>query len=492
MSHSPTPRLGREASTAIRWNSVATVAATVMQFAQLVVLARFLAPAEFGLAATAMAISAFAQGFADLGLVNALVQKMEVEEKVWSSALWACFFSGVLLLVLTVTSSFGLQALMHMPGLAPLLIVAALALPWVGPAAVFQASMQRELQFSRLALIEIAANTGSLVVALTWALWQRNAMALILAQVAGLVMRCGLFFFASHLHLSFRIQRQDLRALARYGGYQMGERAINAVAGNWDRLLIARLLGAEAAGFYSLASQIAIKPANMLTPFIFRTLFPLLSRLQQEKERLAFTFLRSTSLLGFGVAGVYALLFGLSDSLTFWVLGAGWGPVAPLLRILVGLGFIWTITQPLGVVTLALGHARVVFWVGIMALVANAAGVLCGAGFGLRGVALGMLAGGVVLLPVDFYLAKTWLAISPRRLSSAVHWTFIPAMVTSGTLCFSNRLPLWQVMPRPVALILEGGLGLGLYFLLAFAMNRQGFRDVVDEIRVKLWSSKPA
>ncbi len=418
MTAEPVPSLGREAGSALRWNAAGVSASLLSQFFQILILARLLPPDQFGLASTALAIAGFAGGFADLGLSNGLVQHPQVEKKTWAGAVWASVFAGSVLFGLLAASASGLAAMLHLQGLAPLVCAAGLIVPFTGTAAIFQAHRQRELRFTRVAMADLFAAFASLAAALGWVFWRREAAALIVGQIALYAVRC-LTLCAPRIFLSGFPDWKSLRPLVSFGGYQMGERALNYAAGNMDRLIVARILGAGAAGYYTVASQIALRPLALLAPFVFRTLFPLLSRLREEGDRLASSFLRAVSLLGFLAAPAFALLFALATPLSRWVLGAGWGPVAPLLRVLAVLGFIWTMSQPLGSVTLALGKARVSFWFNALMLAVNAAAVWCGARFGLMGAAWGMLTAALILLPLDFYLVRRWLGISPARFAAA-------------------------------------------------------------------------
>ncbi len=476
--------LGREAGSAMRWNAAAAGATLLSQFLQLVVLARWLDPAEFGLAAAAISVAGFAQGLADLGLTNALVQRDSIEENAWSSALWACVLGGIILFLgLSIVSPF-CATLLHLKGLTPLLCAAAFTLPWAGPAFVFQAELQRRLKFSRLALAEITAAIASLAVALGWAAWHRDAMALVAGQVALLSVRCGALFFASSLRPRLHLNWKDLRPLASFGGYQLGERILNYASGNLDRLLVARFLGPAAAGFYAVASQIALRPLALIGPFVFRTLFPLFARLQQEKERLASSLLRSLSLLSLISAGIYALLFGLAEPLSHVLLGTKWNASVPVLRVLTGLGFLWAVSNPLASLTLALGRAGTGFWINVLALASNSLFVLIGSHYGLTGVAWGMVVSVALMMPLDFILARWWIGVGTLRMLWAMTWALPPAIVAALAMWkFGAWDPGLQPWPE---LILKGGLGFAVFMATAWLFQRQRVREAFEEIISKL------
>ncbi len=481
-----TASLGREAGSAVRWNAAAAGATLLSQFLQLVVLARILKPSEFGLAATAISIAGFIQSLGDFGFTNALVQRTHIGEKAWSSALWTCVLGGLLLFAGLYMLSPVFETLLNLKGLTPLLCIAAFTLPWAGPGFVFQADLQRRLKFSRLAKAEIAAAVASLAVGLGWVLWRREAMALVAGQVTLLAIRCIILFFASSLRPAFHIRPSDLRPLASFGGYQLGERVLNYASANFDRLLVARLLGASAAGYYTVASQIALRPMALLGPFVFRTLFPLFARLQQEKERLASSLLRSVSLLSFVSAGLYALLFALAAPLSRLVLGSGWEASIPILRILTGLGFVLAISNPLASLALALGRARIGFWINLLVLTSSMIFVVIGSHYGLRGVAWGMVFSVALLMPLDFILARRWVGVKPVELLLSACWALPSALLAVLAMqVFGN----WHTgFQRWMEIGTEGILGLIVFTASAWLLQRSRLKESLQELTVKFKS----
>jgi lipopolysaccharide exporter len=475
--------LGREAGLAVRWNAAAAGVTLVSQLLQILFLARWLSPAEFGLAAVAVSVAGFLHGFCDLGLSNALVQRESVSKEGWSSAWWATAAAGALLCLSLILFSAPLEGMLRLQGLAPLLAAAAFALPGFGPAAVLQAHLQRQLRFRRLAAAEILAAGVSLAVALAWAYRHRDAGALIAGLIALVVARLLALGAFSRLGLSWRLNPRDLSSLFSFGGYQMGTRAFDFALGSLDRLLVARLLGVTATGYYTMASQMALRPAALLGPFVGRTLLPLLARLQGERQRMATAYLRSLSVLGFLSALVYGLLFGLADPLVKLALGPGWEPAIPTLRILSLLGFLNVLGNALGNLTLAMGRAGFGFWMNAAVLTARLGGVFLGARYGLTGVAAAMSLLMVLSLPIDLIMPRRWLGIPAAQTARAGGWALLPAVLTAAgvaTLSATLSLAPW------IEVLLLGVSGTLFFGAAAWVLHRRRLREALGEMAAKL------
>src|SRR5690606_10656581 len=132
----PVPPLGRAAGVAVRWNGAAALVTLVSQLAQIFVLARWLSPAEFGLAAAALAVITFVAGLSGLGLTNALIHRDVLTRKAWASAWWASLVAGLVLLAGSLATATLLENLLRLPGLAALIVFAAVVIPVSGPSSV--------------------------------------------------------------------------------------------------------------------------------------------------------------------------------------------------------------------------------------------------------------------------------------------------------------------------------------------------------------------
>jgi len=335
-----------------------------------------------------------------------------------------------------------------------------------------------------LARAEILSTAISLAATLAYCSWRREAMALLAGQIALTLSRSVALGW--HSTVSFRALPKwgSLQSLRSFAGYQLGQHTLTYAMGNLDRLLVARLLGAASAGLYSVASQIALRPLALLGPFVIRTLFPLLARIQDDPERLQSSFLRSLSLLGILAAGLYSLMFGLAEPLTRLVLGPGWEPALPALRVLTVLGFLWVMMNPLGSLALALGRAGIGFWINVLILCANAAAVLIGSRHGILGAALGMVLVTLLLSPIDFFLMWRWIGLSPLKAVREAGWPLLPGAVTAAALTFigigTRGLPAWLSLAQGCV------AGVAAFIVTSWIFRGKRFKEAWLELLIKV------
>src|SRR5262249_17768270 len=117
--------LKEQAASGVKWMSVSAAAANCLQFAQRVLLARLLVPADFGLAGLTLGVVGFAEVFADLGVGSAIIQRKIVTRSELSSLYWLNVLVGLAVFLVIVTGApwiadfFGQPRLLHL-------------LPWAG------------------------------------------------------------------------------------------------------------------------------------------------------------------------------------------------------------------------------------------------------------------------------------------------------------------------------------------------------------------------
>ena len=97
--------LRQTASRGVKWTALANIGRRVISFGTNVVMARILAPEDFGLVAMAALVVAFMELFRDLGTGSAIVQTKELDETLLSSVFWLNAGFGFLATTVIVTAA---------------------------------------------------------------------------------------------------------------------------------------------------------------------------------------------------------------------------------------------------------------------------------------------------------------------------------------------------------------------------------------------------
>jgi lipopolysaccharide exporter len=409
-----TRSLRNQAVTGVRWNAVSMVSVMLLQTAQTAALARLLPASEFGLIGLVLVAAAFAQSLADFGLGNAIIYRQAEDPGELSSIYWANVFGGCAAFAVVLAAAAPAASFYAAPSLARLLpltgavfLIAPLGQP-------LQAMLQKDLRFRSLFFCEAGGTLAGAAVAVACAFRMHGAYAFVMGQIAAAAVRAAGLWIASPWHPSLRFRMTDLHRHLSFGLYQTGERLLNFGVQNVDKLLIGRLLGTAALGYYSVAYQMMMRPMLMLNPVVTRVAFPVFARMGGDLRRLSDGFLEVVRLIAFVMMPLYLCLFAASGPLLRFLLGPGWVPAEGVFRVLVFLGLLFSLGNPVGSLMLALGKARLTFWFNAVAFLLYASAIAAGSRHGLVGVAWAQLAVCLgLLVPGDMWLRRRVVGTRP-------------------------------------------------------------------------------
>ena len=465
--------LKRQAAKGAYWTGTSSVVVTVVQFAQLAVLARLLVPEDFGLMAMLMIVVGLAQAFADMGISNAIIHRQDTTDEQLYSLYWLNILAGIVLFFLLLAAVPTIVVLFAEPRLAELIPVIALIFLIAPFGQMYQSLLQKNLRFRELAVSEIFAATFSATVAITAAATGQGIYALIFWQLSIIACRTVVMigFGWSEWRPSWHFRYGDLEGYISFGLFQMGERSISFLGQRVDQFLIGTLLGAQALGYYHLAFNLVILPILRINPVLTRVAFPLFARVQDNTEKLRHGYMMMQRVLA---AVNFPLLFGLAavaPVLIPLVLGEQWASSIVLVQILAGVAILRSAVNPVGSLLLAKGRADLGFYwnlsVGLTQVPAIYVGVTTA---GTLGVAVASLLMQVAYFGGGYlFLVRRLLGPCLRSYLAAL-W---PAALTAGVMALAvaglAHLPTFEAYPL---LIAQVGFGALLYAALNWLLCR--------------------
>ena len=308
---------------------------------------------------------------------------------------------------------------------------------------------------------------GALVsVGLAWG--GLGAMSLAVGRIVGAVAGAVLYIVFSPEPLRFGFDPPAARALLRYGTPLAGSTVVAFAVTNVDQLVVGRVLGATALGFYVLALNLATWPVTMFSLPVRNVAPAAFARLQHDQEAMRTAFLSSSALLCAVALPVCLVIGGSATPLIRFAYGARWLPasrVLPWLSLLAALTIFFQLAYDYFVV---LARARVVFTVQLGWLVVLIPALIAGARLGGIvgvGVAGAAVAGGVIL---PWYLHELRRAgIRRRVLGSRLRLPLAGAAAAGLAAAGATR-----VLPNDLAaLAVSGVTGLAVVGLLVFRMR---------------------
>ena len=282
-------KLRTRAISAGQWTTVSAIGRSGLQMLQVVVVARFLAPSDFGLMAITMALLGVLSVLADFGISRGIIHFDHVDQRTRSSLYW--------LNVLLLAASLSAIVVASAPYIARFYATPALTwvLAWTAPI-LFASSLgqqfnvlaEKELEFAKPAQNELAAALVGFIACVVAAVWlHAGVFALVAGALGSAVVGAALAWLrlsAGH-RPTFHMDLQEAMPFLRFGGYMVGENAASTLTRQSDIFLGGWFLGSATLGLYSLARDLNLRISMMINQVVTRVTFPVMWRRRRRPDR---------------------------------------------------------------------------------------------------------------------------------------------------------------------------------------------------------------
>ena len=420
----------------IAWQFLAVGGNVIMRGAILILLTRSLASREFGIIAAAMVILSVAERVGLIGVNRVLVQKQVLTDELVRSAFAISLWAGFLLTVPVYLGADLFADLLIMPQLSPYVEFLSISLLLGSVASIPIALLERELRFKALSIAEMGSYfLGFGLIALPLAHYGYGAWSLAIGAMAQAVSRILALFVLRRPPVGFWPAKGVIDDLVRPGiGFSAGQLG-NFAATQIDNLIVGRLLGAEALGYYSRAYQFLMLPAQLFGKAVASVLFPTMASLQDQPERVARAYLRAIGLIALLTLPASFFFIIIAPELVRFLLGKDWiGMIVPF-QILIATLLFRTSYKISDAVTLAMGSMRSRAWRQWVYAALVTAGTAIGARWGLAGVALGVGIALICNFLMMLQLAQRLLKLSFR----SILFVHLQQLRNSALIC----APVW-------------------------------------------------
>ncbi|WP_320672286.1 oligosaccharide flippase family protein [Patulibacter defluvii] len=459
------PSIGRDMRHGLVWSVLALVGSKLLGFVSILVLARLLAPDEFGTLAAVVTFLAFLQLGSDLGMQAAVVYE---QERGISHRVHVAFTLNIALVV--VLTAVGLvlagpiASFLGSPDAAGLFRLGMLNLLLMGLGNVHDGLLLRDMAFSRRIRPQIAQSAVQAAVSIVLAVILRDATALVVGMLAGTAAWVAMQWRMTPFRPRLAFDRRIAREMIGYGGAAAVLEVTALVATRADAVVIGNVLGSTALGLYAMAFRLPELVLSNVTWTVSGVAFPALAR--QRARGLQDATVQLCRYLSLYTLPVAALLMVLADPIVGTLFSDRWQAAAPLLVAVAAMLAVQTLVFPLGDAAKALGHQRTMVAINLVHVPLLYGAMVLASDSGLRAVA--WAGTGVSLLHTAFYLVwiRSLTGVGPGALAAALRAPVAIALAAAAGAA-AVRFPLADA-PDPLLL----ALGLAAALVAVVAVGR--------------------
>ncbi len=364
----------------------------LLDFIRTVILARFLAPNDFGLMGIALLTIQTLEAFSQTGFQAALVQKKNDIKDYLNNVWTVLFLRGLLLCFIIMLSAPAIARFFNTQQAVLLIQIVGLSFLVQGATNIGIVFFQKQLDFGKQYWYEFSGVVADFLVSIILVFVIRNVWALVGGKLAGELTRLIASYILDKFRPKFEFCWRKIKELHEFGRWISGINILVFLVTQGDSIIVGKIFGPISLGFYKLASTIANLPSTEITQVISQVTFPAYAQFQDDKKRLK---------KGFKKALLFTFL--LSASLTFTImilirfftrifLGSKWLPIVSITQVLVLAGFVRSIQAIPGPIFQAMGKPQIdtfaqvvricVFFIAVLLLIPKS---------GMMGVAYGVL-----------------------------------------------------------------------------------------------------
>lgn len=333
------PALWKAFAHGVRDNLMGEFAVQGLRVGGTIVLARELAPADFGLLKVLVIIAMFATLFSESGIPDAVIQRRDLTPEHEATAWW---LSLALASATVAALYFGAPIIARAMAMKKLVLaIRLLCVPLFleGTAIIPVARLARNLNFTALATADVIAEIGFLTVAFTLLWHGRGEWCLPGGLAARFATHAISVWFADH-RIPVALPRiHAARDIGRFAITVLGGRIVTVASGNADYVLVGRLLGPTMLGYYTIAWDLLRFIPDRLHRVVGRVALPTFCRLHDANREIADAYCNFLQYLARVVLPVAACVAIAAPHLLTTIYGKQWLPAAIPMRLLAcGLG----------------------------------------------------------------------------------------------------------------------------------------------------------
>ncbi len=460
----------------IIWSAVERFSTQGVQFLFGIVLARMLTPSDYGAIAMLTIFLAISQTFIDSGFGNALIRKLDRTEKDKSTVFFFNLFMAIICYVVLFIAAPFIAQFYDMPILKNILRVLGLNLIIRSCNIIQSLTLTIDINFKKQAKVSLAAAIGAGAVGIYFAHNGFGVWSLVIQALTASTIQLILFLVLVRWIPRHFFSKESFFSMFGFGSKLLISGLIDTVYKNIYSLVIGKFYSPAALGEYARANHLAEFPSSNVTGVLQRVTYPVLSKLQNDPDKLRSAYLKFLNITTFLIFPLMVGLAALAKPLILQLLTEKWSGVIILLQIIC-FPMMWYPVHAINLNLLqVLGRSDLFLKLEIIKKTINTVILLATLPFGVEAMCWGFWVSAVSSVIINTYYSGVLL---DAGLSKQLKF-YIPTILNSvvmGALC----LGVINLLPQDIywlQLVIGTLVGIAYYFVSNWIFNKKTLQEL--------------
>jgi O-antigen/teichoic acid export membrane protein len=466
------PSLKEKSIKGLFWDFSGRIGLQGVGFIVSIVLARLLAPEEFGLLAIINVFINLAAVFVDYGFNIALIQKKEINERHYTAVFYLNLIMGFTLATIVFLLAPIIGRFYEKDILINITRLMSLGIFINSFGHVMRSKLLRSLNFKSISITNICAATLSGIISLVLALKGFGLWSLAIQSILYQLTANILLYLFSKFRISFKFSFNALKELWSFSSKIFLSGLLDTLFYNIDSLLIGKLLNPKTLGYYQRSKSLENFGFRYTASTIASVLFPSLSSIQDDSDKFSHAVMKIFHLLSFiSFLGCGLFLVG-GRELIIILFSAKWEPSVVMFQILISGAFASQGISLFNNVLLSSNQSQTYLSINFI----NKLLLLMNFGVLILWDLKSYLAGFVIIQLFIYYLGmfktSNFIGLKNRIIHFSFRYVAIYILSSISTILFKNSLEIIDLYLR---LIFSLVFFSSMYLVLSRIFNSEGF-----------------
>jgi PST family polysaccharide transporter len=456
---------------AVRGGAATISAAALSLAAQVVstvILARLLAPADFGLVAMVTTFGMFLLGVGPNGVNEAVIQRDKMDRFLASNLFWINSVVGLVLAIGFAAAGSLLARFYRNPLVANVAVTMSPSIFISGISVIHISLLKRGMRFAAVSANDVVGRGVNTAVAVLLALKGWGYWALVAGIVAQVLsVTIGAWWLCRWIP-SLPRRGVGTRAVVRFAAKVYGTFNANYFTRNFDNLLVGWKFNAAALGYYKKAYDLFALSASQLTAPLNNVALAALSRVKHDPARFRRHLTSSLEMVAFVGMAVGADLSLVGKDVVRLVLGPKWSEAGRIFELFgPGIG-VMLLYSTIGWIHLSIGKPERWFRWTLVESATTALLFVLALPWGPAGIAVAWSVSFWALLIPAFWYAGRPTQFGASQLLAAV-WKYAMASLLAGWMtAITVRRLAFSAMPASAGTAIEEIIVISVLFAVLY------------------------
>ena len=280
--------MGRRAFRGGTLLAAGTIVERLARLGRNMLLARVIAPDQFGVMAIALAVIGLFEAITEVGVAQAVIQNKKGDTPAFLNvAWWFGVVRGLALVVIALPLAPLLASFYDIPELNDLLLAAPLTMLFTGLTSPRIYALQRQFRFGATLWTTQGAGVLATIFTIIVGYQLQNAWALMLGVIFEALLRCVLSFVFVPIKPSFKLDPEARRDLFKFTKGMAGLPLLTFMILQADTFVLGRVSTTALLGLYSMAIALANFPLMVFSKVVQPLVVPIFTTVQENRPGLA-------------------------------------------------------------------------------------------------------------------------------------------------------------------------------------------------------------